>query len=198
MVEALDDACHASADTIKTAPIVVTWEARTGRRGRPRKECDPTFLAMAVDLRGPTDLAPVLGWSSRTVSRRAIEYGIRAPGAPVFQTIQNEDGSTTRIHQSSTRPTSTLTDNELDAIVSLALESFPNYRRAMLKGHLTAMGHRVPKERLRQSFIRVHGVPGVFGSRRIHHRVYKVAGANALWHHDGQHGECFKISVWSV
>ncbi|KAI0767567.1 hypothetical protein C8Q74DRAFT_1203854 [Fomes fomentarius] len=154
IVEALDDACHASADAIETPPVIVTWEAQTGCRGRPRKECDPTFLAMAVDLRGPTGLAPVLGWSSRTVSRRAVEYGIRPPGAPVFQTVEHPDGSTTTIQQSSTRPVSTLTDAELDSIVALTLESFPNYRRQMLHGHLTAMGHRVPRQRLRESFIR--------------------------------------------
>ncbi len=141
MVQALDDACHASADAIETPPMVITWESRTGQRGRPRKDCDPTFLAMAVDVCGPTQLAPVLGWSSRTISRRAVEYGIRPPGAPVFETVSDSDGSTTRIHQSSTRPASTLTDAELDQIVGLTLESFPNNRQQMLQGHLTAMGH---------------------------------------------------------
>lgn len=188
MVQALDDACHASADTISTPPIVVTWEARTGKRGRPKKECDPGFLAFALDLRGPSDVAPVLGWGKRTVSRRAVEYGIRAPGPPVFQYIDNTDGTTTRIHQSSTSPSSVLTDQELDYIVALTLQSFPTHRRSMLAGHLTAMGHKIPRKRLRASFIRVHGVSGIFGQRHIHRRVYKVAGANALWHHDGQHG----------
>ncbi len=61
IVEALDNACHASADAVETPPVIVTWEARTGSHGRPRKECDPAFLAMAVDLRGPAGLAPVFG-----------------------------------------------------------------------------------------------------------------------------------------
>lgn len=188
MVQALDDACHTSQDTVEAAPIVVNWEAHTGRRGRPRKECDPQFLAFAMDLRGPTDIAPVLGWSSRTVSRRAVEYGLREPCPPVIQNVSNPDGTTTHIHQSSTQPVSTLTDDELDAVVSEILQNFPEFGRSMLSGRLTAMGHRVPRERLRQSFIRVNGIPGVFGVQRIHRRVYKVAGANAIWHHDGQHG----------
>lgn len=188
MLQALDDACSASSDSPDAPPVIVTWETRSGRRGRPRKECDPTFLAFAMDLRGPTDLAPTLGWSSRTVSRRAVDYGIREPGVPVFQEVLNPDGSTSRIHQSSTGPTSTLTDDELDTIVRESVQIFPNLGHAMLNGRLVAMGHAIPRARLRQSFIRVNGVSNVFGQRRIHRRTYKVAGANALWHHDGQHG----------
>ena len=187
MVRALDDACHASSDSIEMPTVVAHWELRSGKRGRPKKECNPEFLAYAMDLGGTTDTASLFGWSARTVSRRAVEYGVRPPGAPVFENVTLPDGSTSRIHQSSTRPTSTLTDDELNFVVA-ALESFPEYKRAMLNGHLVAMGHHVPKKRLRESFIRVHGVPGIFGARHIQRRVYKVAGANALWHHDGQHG----------
>ena len=191
MLTMLDDACHASSDTADAAPIIVSWESHSGRRGRPKKECDPQFLAYAMDMRGPTRLAPVLGWSSRTVSRRAVEYGLREPGVPVFQEVENTDGSTTRIHQSSTTPVSTLPDTDLDRIVAESRQIFPWLGREMLKGRLIAMGYKVPRSRLRASFIRVHGVSGVFGQRRIHRRKYKVAGANSLWHHDGQHGMVF-------
>ncbi|THH13742.1 hypothetical protein EUX98_g9686, partial [Antrodiella citrinella] len=51
-----------------------------------------------------------------------------------------------------------------------------------------AAGHHVPRERLTLSYARVHGTPGIFGARTIHRRQYNVAGANSLWHHDGQHG----------
>lgn len=46
----------------------------------------------------------------------------------------------------------------------------------------------MPRERIIESYLRVYGTPGVFGDRAIHRRVYTVAGANSLWHHDGQHG----------
>jgi hypothetical protein len=60
----------------------------------------------------------------------------------------------------------------------------------MLKGHLKADGYRVPRARIAASYLRVHGSPGSFGARFIHRTPYNVAGANSLWHHDGQHGSC--------
>jgi len=56
-------------------------------------------------------------------------------------------------------------------------------------GCLKGSGHHVPRECIAESFLRVHGTPGGFGQHTIHHKVYKVAGANSLWHHDGQHGQ---------
>ena len=193
MVQALDDACNQSQDPVDAPPLVVTWEAQSGRPGRPRKEVDPQFLAFALDLRGPKEVGEALGLNPRTVSRRAVEYGIRDPGVPVFQNVDHPDGTSSRIHQSSTAPVSTLSDQDLDAVVAHILESFPHFGRSMLSGQLRAMGHRVPRERLRQSFIRVHGVSGVFGGRAIHRRKYQVPGANSVWHHDGQHGMFLNI-----
>ena len=59
----------------------------------------------------------------------------------------------------------------------------------MIFGRLKAAGHHVPVERIAASYLRVRGTPGSFSGRTIHRRVYKVAGANSLWHHDGQHGK---------
>ncbi|KAJ7765717.1 hypothetical protein B0H16DRAFT_1717632 [Mycena metata] len=58
MVTALDHACHESMDPPDAAPLVVARRVRTGRRGCPRVEIDPTFLQAALDLRGPTGIAP--------------------------------------------------------------------------------------------------------------------------------------------
>jgi hypothetical protein len=70
---------------------------------------------------------------------------------------------------------------------------FPAYGRRMLSGHLRALGHKVPDPRLRDSYLRVHGIPATFGDCAIHRQKYSVPGANSLWHHDGQHGmyHCF-------
>lgn len=85
---------------------------------------------------------------------------------------------------------SRITDQELDGLLVSILQSFPTYGRRMIAGHLTTFDHyRVHGERIRASYRRVHGTPGVFGGRRIHRRRYKVPGANSLWHHDGQHGK---------
>ena len=189
VISALDAASNVSQDPISRPPLVLSWQGSTGRRGRPRKDCDPQFLAFAMDLRGPSGIAPVLGWSSKTVSRRALEYGLREPGTPVFRDYTHEDGSISRIHQSTTRPMSNITDEQLDHLVFDILQVFPHFGRSMLHGRLQAMGHHVPRERLRLSYIRVHGVPGVFGDRTIQRKKYSVAGANSLWHHDGQHGK---------
>lgn len=189
MLQALDDACHRSSDPPTGPPPQVVWQVRTGRRGRPRIEFDPDFLSTALSLRGPTGVAPVVNTSSRTIRRRALDYMIVEPGNPVFQDIDNLDGTTTRVHTTTTRPLSTLTDEELDAVIRSILEQFPDYGQRMLAGALRVMHHRVPRQRLTSSYVRVHGTPGAFGDRQIHRKIYSVAGANSLWHHDGQHGK---------
>lgn len=68
----------------------------------------------------------------------------------------------------------------------------------MIYGHLHSNGHRVPRERIAAAYIRVHGTPGTFAGRRIHRKVYNVAGPNSLWHHDGQHGKSLFVTfnIW--
>jgi hypothetical protein len=84
---------------------------------------------------------------------------------------------------------SQISDEDLDdLIIRLRL----HYRRAgigMLDGMLTRLGHRVQRERIRMSLLRIDPVRRVFERIRIRRRTYRVAGPNALWHHDGQHGE---------
>lgn len=92
-----------------------------------------------------------------------------------------------------TGPLSNMTDDELDDII-IRLRS--HYRRAgisMLDGMLRRLGHRVPRERVRLSLIRIDPVQRVFSRIRIRRRVYSVPGPNSLWHHDGQHG---KLLLW--
>ena len=188
MVTALDQATFNSSDIPDAPPLVVAHHVRQ-RRGRPRIHIEPQFLQMALELRGPTGIAPVLNCSARTIRRRALEANLAQPGAPVVSDTVQADGSIVRQYRSSTRPVSTLTDEELDHIIGEILEIFPNFGRRMLAGRLKAGGHHVPQSRLTASYIRVHGPPGVFGDRSIHRRTYHVAGANSLVHHDGQHGD---------
>lgn len=82
-----------------------------------------------------------------------------------------------------------MSDEELDTAVSAILISFPKFGRRMIHGHLKSQGHNVPEDRIRASYIRVHGVPAAFGPhRRVKRRVYSVPGPMSLVHHDGQHG----------
>lgn len=63
---------------------------------------DPNFLATSISLRGPTEIAAIVGCSARTIRRRALEQGLVEPGQPVYVDHINEDGSLTRFWTSST------------------------------------------------------------------------------------------------
>ena len=190
MVSELDAACHRSSDPPDRPAAPVTARMRTGKRGRPKVHIEPTFLREALTLRGPTGIAPVLGCSSRTVRRRALEHGLAAPAPPVFETTTLPDGETARTYNVPRVPEPPETsDEELDRLLLDALAVFPTFGRSMLKGYLAARGISVSRSRLRAAYIRVHGAPIAWGNREIYRRGYHVAGANSLWHHDGQHGE---------
>ena len=69
----------------------------------------------------------------------------------------------------------------------------------MATAALRANGVIVSEGRVRGSLARVSGVPGTFGGWRVHRRRYQVAGANSLWHHDGQHGIRYPpLILWFV
>lgn len=88
-----------------------------------------------------------------------------------------------------TGPLSTVTDDELDTIVSELRGVFPRAGITMIDGMLRTFDIRIPRERIRFSLNRVDPVYRVFDRIRIRRRTYSVPGPNSLWHHDGQHGE---------
>ena len=63
MVTALDESAHRSSDPSPRTPVVVATSRRTGKRGRPRREINPEFLAAAIKLRPLTKIAPVTSGS---------------------------------------------------------------------------------------------------------------------------------------
>lgn len=194
MLAALDSATQARAEPptrsgASPSVAVVSERIKTGRRGRPRVEIDPTFLEVALDLRGPTQLGKVFHCHSRTVRRRALEHGLVAPGPPVRTSTVAADGTTTTTYASSSRPVSSMSDAELDEEIRFVLSVFPTFGNRMIRGRLKAAGHNVPRERIKASRIRIQGAPASFGTRpRIVRRTYYVPGPLALVHHDGQHG----------
>jgi hypothetical protein len=192
MVSTLDEACHQSSDLFLGRPIQVISKIHTGRRGCPRTEINPQFLQYALELRGPTGISKSLQTcSSRTVRCRALEYGFVEPGDPVCMEEEHPDGEVVQVYTSSTAPSSTLSDEQLDSLILSILQVFPTFGRCMLCGHLLAQGHQVPCECIKNSYLQVHGSSGAFGERSIHCKVYSVVGANSLWHHNGQHGTPF-------
>lgn len=196
MANDLDDACHRSSDPPNGPTLVVAQRVHTGGRGRPRVHIDPTFLESALELCGTTHLAEVFNCSARSVCRRALELGIALPAAPVRNIIE-VDGEQVAQYTSTSAPVSTLNDEELDQHIRYILESFPNAGRRMINGHLRASGHRLPRERVALSYLRVHGTPTIFGNRHIARRRYSVPGPNSLWHHDGQHGQLHSFPLLS-
>lgn len=124
----------------------------------PWVEIDPIFLEAALELRGPTGIAPEVGVFSRTVRRNALRVGLVEPGAPVFQTQVNEQGVVQIIHRSTAPPISDISDEELDQLLASTLETFPRFGRRMIRGDLKSQGYRIPGERITTSYLRVHGV----------------------------------------
>ena len=160
------------------------------RAGRPRVEINRNYLEDALQIRGPHQLAKVLGCNPRTIRRCALEYGLADPAAPVFQITHNADGTMSRTWHSSSTPARSLIaedPNALDDIVQSVLQTFPRMGRQKLNGVLKARGYRIPRERLRESYVRVHGAPARFARPQIERRTYYVPAPNSLWHHDGNH-----------
>lgn len=88
-----------------------------------------------------------------------------------------------------TAPLSTLSDAELDELILRLRRHYCRAGVSMLHGMLLRLGHRIPRERIRQSLLRIDPVQRVFERIRIRRRTYSVPGPNSLWHHDGQHGK---------
>lgn len=107
--------------------------------------------------------------------------------------VSDEDRSTLdplnqTVVTSFTGPVSRLSDDQLDDLIARLRSHYQRAGLSMLDGMLRRIGHRVPRERIRASLMRVDPVQRVFQRIRIRRRVYSVAGPMALWHHDGQHG----------
>lgn len=195
MVQLLDDAVHLSTDPADGSLQLITHTPSPSGGGRPKLWIDPIFLAAALDISTITNIARILRISTRTVRRRALELGLVDPGAPLFNYTEQEDGSTLRTVTSTTPPVANLTDTDLDTFMVEILQVFPTFGRRMIHGCLRSRGYRVPMARVTSSYVRVHGTTNAFGDRRLHRRIYRVAGPNSLWHHDGQHGALLLLSI---
>jgi hypothetical protein len=145
MLDALSSATLQSEDITSGPGVSVAFPVHTGRPGRPRIEIDQNFLSFGLELRGPTGLAPVASVASRTIRRRALEYGLVEAAAPVYSEDMDDQGNIIRTYVSSTSgPVSGLSDGELDELMHHILEVFPAFGRRMIAGHLCQLSHHVP------------------------------------------------------
>lgn len=194
MVEALDSAIQQNrAEEPAIPPFYHSSRGHTSIRccsGRPQLDISKDILEMANSHLDLTQIAQLANCSARTIRRRLLDLGLAESGQPVFATTRDSDGNMVWIRTSTTpRRRYTVTDEQLDVLMHDILTTFPNFGQQMIAGHLSSNGQIVSRERIRQSYRRVHGAPACFGRRRIQRREYSVAGPNALWHHDGQHGK---------
>ena len=137
-----------------------------GSVGRPRYDVPISILEFLIESRfSVPQIAEVLRVSVRTVRRQMTEYGL------------------------SVRATYTsISQQELDAVVAAIQQQFPFCGYRQMQGHLVAQGLRIQQERVRESQRRID--PGGCVMRQlstINRRIYCVNGQLALWHIDGNH-----------
>ena len=92
---------------------------------------------------------------------------------------------------------SVISDEDLDELIGRLRFHFRQAGVTMLHGMLRRLGHRIPHARIRQALLRIDPVRRVFERLTIRRRKYKVPGPNFLWHHDGQHGFFFQLTLQS-
>ena len=118
------------------------------------------------------EIAKMLGCSPRTIHRRIVEFGLD-------RFIQY----------------SPISDAELDELVVNFVANFPTAGQKQLARHLSSLGYRIQRFKIRDSLYRVDPWGVQLRSRRLlHRRKYKVAGPNSLWHIDGNH----KLVRWRI
>ncbi|KAL0573558.1 hypothetical protein V5O48_008391 [Marasmius crinis-equi] len=146
---------------------------RTGKRGRPAKIVDESYLRealnpeRAITIARLTRIVPV---HRNTLRKYMRGYGL---GNLRFSRISNR---------------------ELDKIVRAYRKEHPGSGLSYLTGHLHSQhGLRIQRHRILASIARVDGL-GVILRRRqgIRRRKYRVSRPNALWHIDGHH----KLILW--
>ena len=196
MIKALECSITTTRYPPDAPPIVLGDTIQSGQRGRPRVDIKPEDLASLANGRTTmNEIAALYQCRARTIRRRMLEFGLSEPGPPVYVEQEQGNGSIERVYsRGSCANLSQATDEELDAILISIYEQFPSFGRRMIDGYLMALGERVSRQCIEQSYLRVIGPPvNEFGNRPIQRRVYSVPGPNALWHHGGQHGRLICI-----
>ena len=134
--------------------------------GRPRVEVELDDVEFLCSLKlSLTKAASLLGVSRSTIYRRMKEEG--------------------RV----------ISDNALDLLIQRLKVDHPHDGEVMMAGHLTRIGIRISRARLRASIHRVDPDGVVERSRcAIKRRVYSVPHANYVWHIDSNH----KLIRWRM
>ena len=143
-----------------------TQVLQENRRGRPRLDVKQEQLEYLLRLGfNCPKIAEALGVSLSTIRRRMSDFGL----------------SVSALYSS-------ITDQELDLLVSQIKEEFPNCGSRLMHGHLLSRGHRISQARVREALHRVdpEGV-AIRWSSAVQRRKYAVSSPLSLWHLDGNH-----------
>ncbi len=137
-------------------------QARTQERGRGRPKMvitEDQLIQLFNSHFTVSDIAKKLQCSPRTIYRRIQEFGLA-----------------NYLH-------SVVSDVDLDCIVSRFVQCHPMSGHRMLVGHLRSLHIRIPRQRARDSLIRMdpNGVANRL-RRTLRRRQYSVIGPNSLWH----------------
>ena len=198
MVEAIDAVASTQSadDCIQSSPVTVSQKVHTGQRGRPAIKVDAIALQQLLELRGSRSTGELIGCSSKTVRRRALELGLVQPGAPVVTHEAQPDGSISRVfHRQESQHD---TDEEVYAAVSAALETYPDFGREKMLAAVKSQGVSATRRQVEASLLMLRGPSESRKRRPIQRRTYTVPGSNYLWHHDGQHGLFSHVIAYSL
>ena len=81
-----------------------------------------------------------------------------------------------------------ITDHDLDAIIIVIKQTFPNCGNKQLQGHMLSQVYRVQQQRIRDAQRRIDPEGSVMRRlRAVNRREYRVAAPQSLWHMDGNH-----------
>ena len=141
--------------------------------GRPRLRISEMQLSNLLEQEfTQVEIAKMLSCSPTTINRRIVEFGLH-------RLIQY----------------SPISDAELDELVLSFVVNFPTAGQKQIAGHLSSLGYRIQRFKIRDNLYRVDHWGVQLRSRRLLHcRKYKVAGPNSLWHIGGNH----KLVHWRI
>ena len=122
MTHHLDQARQVSSDPLEDPVIEFVQTVRTGKRGRPRVEIEPSLLLTALTLRAKTQIAKTAGCSTQTIRRRQLDYGISEP-TPNHSQAQQTGGP----NGGSLLQSRDISDEELDWWLLIIIQDFPSF-----------------------------------------------------------------------
>lgn len=163
----------AVSDMISCVESSIMEEKDLRHRGRPQLNISEAVLSRLLEQDfTQVEIAKILGCSTKTIHRRTVQFGLH-------HFIEYTE----------------ITDSQLDALVKDFVSNFPTAGQKSLAGHLSGLGYRIQRFRIRESMYRVDPWGVDQRSRQLlHRRKYRVPGPNSLWHIDGNH----KLVRWRI